>query len=184
MIRFLLRVLLSLLGIPGVVVHELGHQAGCWITGTRVREVCYFRFGVPAGYVVHDQPESPWRHLVIAAGPFLVNSGLAFLAGWALRQGWWVSEPAWLAPAVLAWLGVAVGMHAFPSLQDATGLLDAVWSRGAGVLAKVAITPLGALMALGAFAGYAFLDVAWGVALVWLAPRLAAGQAPWGAGGW
>lgn len=179
MLRFLLRIGLDVLGFPGVIIHELGHQAGCWVTGTRVLQVRYLRFGVPAGYVIHEQPASPWHHLVIAGGPFLLNSALAFAAGWVHLRGWWRSDPSWLAPMVLHWLGFAIAMHAFPSLQDATGLLDAVWTRGAGWLAKLLITPVGALMALGAFASWIFLDLLWGLALVWAAPRLLAGLPLW-----
>lgn len=176
MIRYLLRLVLALLGFPGIILHELGHQVGCWLTGTRVLQVRYLRLGVPAGYVVHERPASTWRHAVIATGPFLLNSLLAFGAGWVQLQGWWRTDPAWLAPWLLWWLGVAAGMHAFPSLQDATELLDAVWSRGAGFLAKLLITPVGAVMVLGAFASWVFLDLAWGLALTWFAPRLAAGR--------
>lgn len=180
MFLYLLRIALAFLGFPGVIAHELGHQVGCWVTGTRVLQVRYLRLGVPAGYVIHERPSSTWRHAVIAAGPFLLNSALSFAAGWIHLQGWWRSDPDWVAPAVLLWLGVAVGMHAFPSLQDATELLDAVWTRGAGFFAKLLITPVGAVMVLGAFAGWVFLDLAWGVALAWFAPRWAAGQPFWG----
>lgn len=178
MIRFFLRLALAFLGFPGVIIHELGHQVGCWATGTRVLEVRYLRFGVPAGYVIHEQPASVWRHTVIAGGPFLLNSALAFAVGWVQLRGWWNSDPAWLAPALLLWLGVSIGMHAFPSLQDATELLDAVWTRGAGFFAKLLITPVGAVMVVGAFAWWVFLDLAWGVVLTWFVPRWAAGL-PW-----
>lgn len=182
MVRFLLRLGLDVLGFPGVIVHELGHQAGCWLTGTRVLQVRYLRFGVPAGYVIHEQPATPWRHAVIAGGPFLLNSLLAFAVGWVHFKGWWRSDPAWASPTVLLWLGTAVGMHAFPSLQDATGLLDAVWTRGAGFFAKLLITPVGAVMVAGAFASWVFLDLAWGLGLVWFVPRWVAGAPLFG--GW
>ncbi len=182
MVRFLLRLGLDVLGFPGVIAHELGHQAGCWLTGTRVLQVRYLRFGVPAGYVIHEQPATPWRHAVIAGGPFLLNSLLAFAAGWVHLKGWWRSDPAWASPTVLLWLGTAVGMHAFPSLQDATGLLDAVWTRGAGFFAKLLITPVGAVMVAGAFASWVFLDLAWGLGLAWFAPRWVAGAPLFG--GW
>lgn len=175
MIRFLLRLVLDVLGFPGVIIHELGHQLGCWATGTRVLKVRYLRFGVPAGYVIHEAPATPWRHLLIAGGPFLLNSSLALAAGWVHLRGWWASDPSWLAPVLLHWLGLSIGMHAFPSLEDATALLDRVWSRGAGLAAKLLITPVGALMVAGAFASWVFLDLLWGALLVWAVPRWIAG---------
>ncbi|MBI4911250.1 MAG: DUF3267 domain-containing protein [Acidobacteria bacterium] len=179
MLRFILRLALAFLGFPGVILHEFGHQLFCWLTGTRVLEVRYLRVGVPAGYVLHERPASVWRHALIACGPFVVNSGAALGAGWALGRGWPSLDPPWLGTAVLIWLGLAAGMHAFPSLEDATGLLSAVWEWRSGILAKVLLTPLGALMVAGAFASWVFLDLAWAAALVFAAPSwLARGAWP------
>jgi len=44
----------SLLTFPGVIVHELAHKIFCEMAGVQVYEVCYFRFGNPAGYVKHE----------------------------------------------------------------------------------------------------------------------------------
>ena len=47
-------VLVSAVTFPGVVVHEAAHMLFCRIRGVAVLDVCFFRFGNPAGYVVHD----------------------------------------------------------------------------------------------------------------------------------
>lgn len=174
MLRFLLRILLELASIPGVIAHELGHQVACWMTGTRVQKVCYFRFGLPPGYVIHDRPSSVWRHLLIAAGPFFLNTALGLALGWAARQGFaWIRNPFWTR-AVLTWLAVAIAMHAFPSLPDANNVMEDIWRKGVRWYTRLLATPLGALLYLGAFASWVWLDVAWGAAVGWWAPGLSA----------
>lgn len=172
MIRFLFRILLSYLAFPGVIVHEFGHQLFCHLTGTKVREVCYLRIGFPAGYVVHDWPTNPWKHLLIASGPFFVNTAAGFLLGLAVLQvGDWAAFAGTIR-GLLLWLGVSVALHAFPSLDDATGLLSAVWERPAGFLARLVVSILGGLMVVGAFGAFFLVDLGYGLLVVWLLPRL------------
>ena len=169
MVRYLLRILLSYLAFPGVIVHEFGHQLFCHLTGTRVREVCYLRLGFPAGFVVHDAPASPWKHLLIASGPLVVNTAAGFLLGLgALRAP--ACRLAGTTEVLLLWLGVSVALHAFPSLDDATSLLESVWVRSAGVLVRLVISVLGGLMVVGAFGAFFLVDLAYGIAIAWGLP--------------
>lgn len=170
MVRFLFRILLAYLAFPGVIVHESGHQLFCLLTGTRVREVCYLRLGFPAGFVVHDAPTSPWKHLLIASGPLVVNTAAGFLLGLAALRAGGLPRLAGPAEALLLWLGVSVALHAFPSLDDATSLLESVWTRPAGLLARLVISVLGGLMVVGAFGSFVLLDLAYGLAIAWGLP--------------
>jgi len=164
-VRFVLRVLLALASIPGIVVHELAHQVFCHLTGTRVLRVRYFRFGIPPGYVLHERPRSAFRHVLIGLGPLFVNSALAFGLGWVSLKGLVPAESIWLQKVVPLWLAIAIGMHAFPSYGDAESILDAIWSRGAGLLAKIFGTPIALLMFLGAFLANLGLDLVFGVGI-------------------
>lgn len=49
--------LISIVTFPGVIVHEMAHQIFCRLCGVAVFDVCYFRFGNPSGYVVHEIPK-------------------------------------------------------------------------------------------------------------------------------
>ena len=123
--------------VPGVVVHEFAHAAACRLVGVRVLEVVYFRFGDPPGYVRHEQPRRYRAAFVVSVAPFLVNTGVAvaaFLGLAALVETGGIasvgdvrtaSKETLAAGALLAWLGLSVGMHAFPSTGDATQL----WTR-------------------------------------------------------
>ena len=165
MIRFLWRVLLIVGSCPGIIVHEVGHQVFCHLTGTRVLKVRYLRFGVPPGYVLHERPRSIFRHVLIGLGPLFVNSALAFGLGWLALGDWMPGASFWVRKVLPLWLGIAIGMHAFPSYGDAEAILDSVWTRGAGMLAKVFGTPIALLMFLGAFLANLGLDLVYGLGM-------------------
>lgn len=170
MLIFLLRLLLPLLTLPGIVIHEAAHALFCRLTGTGIVRVCLFRFALPPGYVIHEAPTSPWRHAWIASGPFFLNTAMGLLLGWS--AAFLAPSPTWRL--ALYWLAISIAAHAFPSLQDATGLLEALWKRRAGWIARICLTPLGALMVAGSFgAMYLLLDVIYGLAAGWLVPRYA-----------
>ena len=74
--------LISLLTFPGVIVHEAAHQLMCELCGVAVLDVCYFRPGNPAGYVLHEPTRTPGQQVIIGVGPFFVNTVLGALIGW------------------------------------------------------------------------------------------------------
>jgi hypothetical protein len=96
------------------------------------------------GSVTHARPASPWAWMVIASAPWFLNSALGFGLGWVFREhvtGWL------LLPAT--WLAVSIATHAFPSLEDAVGLLESLWKEDPGWTARLVGTPLGAVMVVG-----------------------------------
>ena len=115
---FYLRVLLL---APGVMLHELAHHIFCVLTGVRVHRVVYFRFGSPAGYVIHEEPEFYRQIFAIVAGPFFLNSAVAVvLLNLALRQA--VRADEWTGQGLvlgMAWLGISAALQALPSRADA-----------------------------------------------------------------
>ena len=131
-ISTLLWLLVRLFTIPGVVVHEFAHKQACELVGVPVLEVVYFRFGDPAGYVRHAQPKRYREAFVVSVAPFLVNTVVAFaiflgLAALVSTTGdLRGASSGTIAFAVgLGWLGLSIGMHAFPSTGDANTL----WRR-------------------------------------------------------
>lgn len=163
--------LVSLLTFPGIVVHELAHLLFCKLFGVAVFKVRLFRFGNPAGYVVHEKPDKVYQSLLIAVGPFAVNSLVGALA----------AAPAVLrvlrgtgcdhADCIRIWLGFSIAMHAFPSTGDAKAMWRAVWSRGTSLPAKLLGTPLVALVYAGAMGSALWLDAVYGAAVVVLAAK-------------
>ncbi len=151
---------------PGVVIHELSHQLFCRFLNVEVQEVCYFRIGNPAGYVIHN-PTKKWIHKVaIASGPFFINSLiaaiLAFPVALKLDGG----------NILLLWLAVSIGMHAIPSTGDAQSMWQSVSGNRAPLLAKLFVGPIVAIIYLLSLGSYFWLDLVYGVIVAFSLPHL------------
>src|SRR3954469_6692767 len=115
--------LIGLLTFPGVIMHEAAHLLFCRITGLAVFEVKFFQVANPAGYVIHEQTDNFNKTFLVSMGPFFVNTLLciafcsaAFLPVWELKIDDFLAY-------FLYWLGLSIGMHAFPSTVD----LNHIW---------------------------------------------------------
>lgn len=154
--------LITWITFPGVIIHELAHELFCRLTGTPVLKVCYFRFGNPSGYVIHQHPSSAWKHILIGFGPLLVNTiaGLLIaLAALPLAR----SEDMKVPHGILIWLAISVAMHSFPSTGDARSIWHGIWKRESSVLTKFVGTPLVGLIYVGAVGSMVWLDAIYGV---------------------
>lgn len=139
---YLLWLVLRVFSAPGVVVHEFAHKQACDAAGVPVAEVVYFRLGDPPGYVRHHHPKRYRTSFLISVAPFLVNTIISLVA--FLGFAWLVTtsvDAASVSAAVAhlrvapletlallglsGWLGLSVGMQAFPSTGDANTL----WTR-------------------------------------------------------
>lgn len=149
---FLLRIAIFLFVLPGVVVHEFAHASACRLVGVRVIEAVYFRFGNPPGYVRHATPDRYRQSVVISVAPFLLNTLVAFAAfvGALLvvaAAGGVRTAPLEYAvvAGVLGWIGLSVGMAAFPSTTDARTLWTRSrreWRRSPAVLLGLPVVAL------------------------------------------
>lgn len=115
-----LRKIVSVLTLTGVVFHEFGHQIFCLLTGVKVHKVCYFRFGNPSGYVVHDWPKFFIQSFLITVGPFLTGTLFAIFFFHISNN---VVGDVWQR-ILFIWLGGSTAIHAFPSDVDAKSLWE------------------------------------------------------------
>lgn len=159
-------ILIALATFPGVIAHEAAHLLFCRIRKVAVFEVCYFRLGNPAGYVVHERTDDFTTSFLIAVGPFIINSLLCvvfcFPAVLPVRV-FGLSDPVsyfWI------WLGVSIGMHAFPSTQDGRGLWGAARraARSGSVLALVSF-PLVIVIYTANLLSFFWVDALYGLAI-------------------
>jgi hypothetical protein len=114
---------ISVATFPGVIVHEAAHMFFCKLRGVAVLDVRFFRIGNPAGYVVHEPPNNFTTAFLISLGPFVVNSLLCMLICFPAFMPVRVFGVTHPLSYVLLWLGVSIGMHAFPSIGDGQTLL-------------------------------------------------------------
>ncbi len=127
----------SYFALPGVVIHELGHYLLCRLVGARVQEVVFFEPAGPSGYVVHAIPRHLRQHLIIVAGPLLLNSALSFLLfrAAAATSGLAAAELSRGLPlravqnVLAALLGTSIALQAIPSHADARSLWDVALDR-------------------------------------------------------
>lgn len=164
--------LIAIATFPGVIVHEIAHQLFCRLFKLPVLEVCYFRVGNPAGYVVHGPATTARQQIFIAIGPFFVNTVLGAVL--TLPSAIQVLQFHAGSPLdyVLLWLGISIAMHSFPSTGDATTMRHAISRPDTPLAAKVATWPLVVLIYVGTLGSVVWLDAAYGVAVALLLPKL------------
>jgi hypothetical protein len=162
---------ISIFTFPGVIIHEAAHQFFCRTTKLAIFDVCYFRIGNPAGYVVHETTSSFNKAFMVGMGPFFINSffcvlfcSAAFLPVWELE----VVDP---LGYFFYWLGLSMGMHAFPSTQD----VEEMWDLMPGAarrfnLLAVFSYPLVSLVYVMNGLRVIWADLGYGIAIGILAP--------------
>ena len=111
--------LVALLTFPGVIIHEAAHLLFCKWGRVAVFDVCFFRVGNPAGYVIHEPPKTFGTSFLISVGPFLVNSLLCIVLCFPAFVPVRIFDQHDPVSYFLLWLGLSIGMHAFPSTGDA-----------------------------------------------------------------
>lgn len=163
---------IALLTFPGVIIHELAHQFFCRVSRVAVFDVCYFRFGNPAGYVIHEPPTQFSQQIWIAVAPFIVNSVLGALVAFPASIAVLQFDSGSLLDYVLIWLGVSIGMHAFPSRGDAKTIWTSVQKGPAALWKRALAAPIVGLIYIGSFGSMVWLDLAYGVAVAGFLSKL------------
>jgi hypothetical protein len=158
--------LISWATFPGVIVHELGHYLFCRLRRVLVFDACFFRMGNPAGYVVHGPSHDFTTTFLICVGPLLLNTALCLLICLPSFLPYHVFGERGPLTYLMLWLGISIGMHAFPSTQDATNLwkearIEAAKSRP---LALISL-PLVGLIFVANAGRFFWLDYLYGLAV-------------------
>ncbi len=123
---------------PGVWVHELSHALACVVSGVKVHRI---HVETRAGMVVHDKA-SARKTWAISLAPFVIGTILSFLFLGAAKNAW---EQSTLVSVMFGWLGLSIGFHSIPSVEDALNIpeaigrqLSSVWKTEKSFLFKVA----------------------------------------------
>lgn len=160
--------LIAWLTFPGVIVHEFAHMFFCRMFGLAVLEVRFFRFAVagPAGYVVHERSEKFTPAFFVSVGPFIVNTVLCFLICFPVYLPYRYFEIEGPLTFFTLWLGLSIGMHAFPSNQDARTLWQqaTVAAKNGNLLAMLSL-PLVIIIYVGNLLSIVWADLFYGLAV-------------------
>ena len=165
--------LIAIATFPGVIVHEAAHLLFCKLRRVAVFDVCFFRVGNPAGYVIHEPPTSFTSSFLIAVGPFIVNSLLCVLFCFPAFVPVKVFNQQDPVCYFLIWLGISIGMHAFPSTQDASVL----WQTAKVAAARwnplaVLSLPLVIVIYIANLLRVVWLDYLYGIVLGFVLPEI------------
>ena len=163
---------ISILTFPGVIVHEVAHQLFCRLANVAVFDVCYFRFGNPAGYVIHEIPKKRYEEILIGIGPFILNSILGAIVALPAAIPVIKFSTGSTLDYFLIWLGVSIAMHSFPSSGDAKNIWAAVISKDTSIWIKIIGTPIVGLIFLGAIGSAVWLDLLYGIGVAMLIPNI------------
>ena len=163
--------LIAAVTFPGVIIHEAGHLFFCKLFKLQVYKVCFFQFANPAGYVIHQKTDNFAAAFYVSMGPFFANTLLcivfctaAFLPVWELK----VADP---IAYFFYWLGLSIGMHAFPSTADLSNLWDLAPAQAKRLnpLAVLSL-PLIAILYVANFARVVWADLGYGILVGILGP--------------
>ena len=120
MIFFIPGKVIALLTFPGIIVHEAAHMFFCKIKKVPIIEVKFFQFSSNmVGYVLHEDPKNFNTSFLISIGPFLINTLLCIIICFPAALPISFFDDFNFITIFLTWLGVSIGMNAFPSNQDA-----------------------------------------------------------------
>ena len=156
---------------PGVIVHETAHLFFSRLFGLAVYDVCFFRLGNPAGYVIHERTDNFKTLFFVSMGPFFVNTLLCMLFCTAAFLPVWVLKVNDYLAYFFYWLGLSIGMHAFPSTGDLSNLWQVAprLAKGGNLWAILSV-PLIAVLYVLNFARVVWADLGYGIAVGILGP--------------
>ena len=163
---------IAILTFPGVIVHEAAHQLFCRLFRVAVLDVCYVKYGNPAGYVIHEHATVPSQQIWISVGPFLVNTFVGALIAAPAAIPVIQFDTGDALDYLLIWLGVSIAMHAFPSVGDAESIWDTLEKEKTSFLTKLIGVPAIGVIFLGALGSMIWLDVVYGVLVAMLLPNV------------
>jgi hypothetical protein len=165
-------VVISIITFPGIIVHEMAHRFFCDIAKVPVYEVRYFRIANPPGYVVHGEPGSLKDSFLISVGPFIINSLLCM----ALTLPYVFPTKMGADPGfeinMLAWMGLSIGMHAFPSNQDMKSFTNQVKNSKNKTLIYLFAAPITAIFFIANLLKVVWIDFFYAIGISLIIPTL------------
>lgn len=169
--------LISIITFPGVIVHEIAHRFFCDVAKVPVYDICYFRFGNPAGYVSHGEVNGIKKSFLISIGPLIVNSLLCMLLTMPLVFPMFILGAKTTSPVfgILAWIGFSIGMHAFPSNHDMNNFTHEVkTSKQKGILYLIAL-PFALIIKIANILSVVWFDLIYAVGISFILPMILLG---------
>lgn len=118
--------LITLLTLPGLIIHEIAHRFICDILDIPVYKVQYYEISPKklSGCVVHAPPPDCFHQFLICLAPFFINSlfcmvfTFPFIISYTFFSVSLIEGGVEYFAIIMAWIGITASLHAFPSDQD------------------------------------------------------------------
>ncbi|MDR1853555.1 MAG: metalloprotease family protein [Azoarcus sp.] len=164
--------LISVLTFPGIIVHEMAHKFFCDVCKVPVYEVSYFKFSRTPGYVIHAPVANLLHSFLISICPLLINSLLCMVLTFSafiplVALGLKGVHPVFY---VLMWLGISMGMHAFPSPQDAANFKALVKTADTNFIVKFLAGFFVIITSIAHVLKVIWFDLFYAIGLSWVPP--------------
>jgi hypothetical protein len=169
---FIPGIVISILTFPGVIIHELAHFLFCRIRKVPVFDVKFFQLKASVqGYVIHAHPEDFLSTFLISVGPLIINTLLCLIICIPAAIPFQAFGVQSIQVLFFLWLGISIGMHAFPSTQDA----NILWTEALKLVKKgnvlaILSMPLVVLIFIANIARFIWFDAIYGFAIGVLIP--------------
>ena len=158
--------LISIVTFPGVIAHEVGHVFFCKQFNVKIHKICYFRFGNPSGYVIHDDPNNFKQSFFIDVGPFIVSNTLAIIS-FVFASLFMTNYE--IVGLFLGWLGLSFAMNSFPSTGDAKALWNVTKKHSEkNKLLKLIGYPFVVIIYIANILSIIWFDLVWAIGLYML----------------
>lgn len=161
--------LVAALTFPGVIMHEVAHRFMCDILRVPVYGINYFSIdSARAGYVYHQRTNNTLHVFLISFAPLFINSffcmiftlpymSTVHIAGEGINN---------FANGFLWWIGMSMGINAFPSNQDTDNVLSVAEENNSSFIVLL----LCYLMKLMNWLSYVWMDLVYAYGLSFILP--------------
>lgn len=159
--------LISLITFPGVIIHEVAHLLFCKIFNVKVHEICFYQFDSVAGYVTHEELDSPLKVFMISTGPLIINTLIGGLVGLSAAVPAYEFGSFRFIDVLVIWLGISIAMHSFPSSSDSQSIRNFVKNNNVSKIIKYTFTPLSYVFEVASALSVVWIDFVYGVFVVY-----------------
>ncbi len=168
--------LINLATFPGVIVHEIAHQLFCDLAKVPVKKVVYYQVASPYGYVEHDETPDLKSSFLITVGPFLVATFLCAvltfpLTGMLSLKDYGATVSSWVPPTCF-WLGISIGMHAFPGQAELDRFRKQIDTKGGFVPLYLLSSAVRMFFVLARFGRFFWFDAIYAGLVALIAPMV------------
>jgi hypothetical protein len=155
---------ITILTFPGYVMKTVATKFWCDVLGVPVYDAKYFK-----GTILHEKIESAAQSIIVALSSFTVNTSLCAILLFPVAFLFFLgADPDGLEgtiTALLAWVGISVGMHALPARSEIQFYLNGIPEDMRRGLSYNILRAAGALFALTDLLKRIWLDLVYAVAV-------------------